>query len=250
MPTTTTPENQIILHKVKAWFKQYIADGHVERTKLLKDSSEFTINHFLAAYLSAFLTGEVTAEGVARSMIYARSLGPSITTSFGQNIQNFIPQVLGEAYGSTIPGIDIEFIDTVDMRKKYAQLKLGPSTINSEDVVTIHEHFKGIRNRSRTNAAGVLLTDLVVCILYGTENQINANYKSLRDNYHYPLFVGDEFWYRLTGDQNFFKKLVQAICETLNEVNASALLEEVVSELALTPEIQAIAGIARDAQTP
>ncbi len=245
----TTSKNQIILDKAKAWFKTHIAEGHVLRTKKLKNPSEFTINHFLAAYLSAFLTGSVTAEGIAKALIYARALSTSITTSFGTQIQNFIPQVLGDAFGSTTPGIDIEFIDQMDKRKKYAQLKLGPNTINYDDVVTIHDHFKGIRNRGKTNNAGIQLNDLVVCVLYGTESELSAHYKNIRDRYNYTLLVGEDFWYHLTGDKQFFQKLVMAISETLYEVNASTELETAISELAKTPEIKAMAGIAKTTQT-
>jgi hypothetical protein len=250
MPTTTTPEIQLVLDKSKDWFKKNIIDGHIKRTKKLAKASEFNINPFLAPYLSAYLTGEVTPEGIAKALIYSRALGPSINGSFGTHIQNFIPEVFGKAYGSAISGIDIEFVDKVDQRKKYAQLKLGPNTINHDDVITIHDHFKGIRNRSKTNAAGIQLHDLVVCVLYGTESELSAHYKSIRDNHNYTLLVGEDFWYHLTGDQQFFQKLVSAISETLAEVNASKEIEAVVSELAKTPEIQAMAGIAKTTQTP
>ena len=250
MPTTTTPETLLILEKAKAWFKKNIVDGHVERTIKLAKTSEFNINPFLAPYLSAFLTGDVTPVGIARALVYARSLGPSINTSFGTHIQNFIPEVLGQSFGSATEGIDIEYVDVLDNRKKYAQLKLGPNTINHDDVITIHDHFKGIRNRSRTNVTGIQLEDLVVCVLYGSESEISAHYKSIRDQYHYTLLVGEDFWYHLTGDKQFFQKLVLAISQTLAEVNASKEVETAVNELAKTPEIQAMAGIARDAQTP
>jgi hypothetical protein len=48
-----------------------------------------------------------------------------------------IPEIFEGMMGSVVHGIDIEFIDAIDGRKKYCQLKSGPSTINKDDVVTI-----------------------------------------------------------------------------------------------------------------
>lgn len=47
--------------------------------------------------------------------------------------------------GSVGGGIDIEFVDSFDDRKKYCQLKSGPNTINKDDVITIKNHFQGIK---------------------------------------------------------------------------------------------------------
>jgi hypothetical protein len=249
MPTTT-PENLIVLEKAKDWFRARVIEAHRERTKKLQRPSEFNINPFLAPYLSAFLTGDVTAEGIAKALVLSRALGSSISTSFGQNLQTFISEVLGDAYGSIISGIDIEFEDKVDGRKKYAQLKLGPNTINKDDVTTINNHFRDIRNLARTNQVHINATDLVVCIMYGTEQEISSHYKKLRDTLNYPLFIGDDFWHRLTGDPDFFEKLVTAISQTLGEVNSTEEIAQVIAKLATAPKIQDLATIAKNAQTP
>lgn len=75
-------------------------------------------------YLANFLTGNSSPKSIAKALIYPRILGTSITTSFGTNIQKFTNDVL-DAFGSTTPGIDIEFIDRIDGHKKYCQMKSG-----------------------------------------------------------------------------------------------------------------------------
>jgi len=242
--SNTTPENQEVLNLAKAWFKEKIIKGHIARTKELVDPKKFQINPFITPYLSAFLTGNVTGEGIARSLVYARILGTSISTSFGQNLQSFISDVLVNAYGSIVPGIDIKFTDHIDGREKYAQLKLGPNTINADDVTTIHNHFKDIRNLARTNQFQLNTTDLIIGVMYGNEDDLSSHYKELRDEHNYPLFAGNEFWHRLTGDKDFFSKLIQAISETLNEVNSSEIIESVIQKLAVTSEIQLLASLA------
>ena len=71
------------------------------------------------------MTGQLTPKSIAKALAYPRVLGQSITTSFGMNMQKFISDVLVNAFGSTTQGIDIEFTDCVDGRKKYCQVKLG-----------------------------------------------------------------------------------------------------------------------------
>lgn len=64
-------------------------------------------------------------EGVAKALYFPRVLGTSINTSFGTRIQSMFVE-LGMAEGSKIKGMDIEFIDKIDLRKKWCQLKSGP----------------------------------------------------------------------------------------------------------------------------
>lgn len=59
-------------------------------------------------------------------IIEARSLGTSINTSFGTNLQKFCSDILS-GYASTTSGIDIEFIDFIDGKRKYCQIKAGVS---------------------------------------------------------------------------------------------------------------------------
>ncbi len=241
--TPTTPENQKVLNEARNWFKTKIVARHISNTQKLVDASAFDINPFVTPYLSAFLTSEISAKGIAKSLVYARVLGTSISTSFGTNIQNFISDVLVNAYGSVVQGVDICFVDKIDGRTKYAQLKLGPNTINKDDVETIDRHFKTIKNLSRTNNAQIMTTDLIVGVLYGDADSISAHYKKLRDDYFYPVYAGEEFWHRLTGDKFFMEKLIQSITETISDMDGSTVLQDTINRLAETKEIQKIVSL-------
>lgn len=235
--TPTSPENQIVLQKAGVWFLEKIIDSHIKNTEKLKNANEFNLNPLLNPYLSAFLTGEVTPEGIAKALVYGRVLVTSITTSFGSNIQSFISNVLVDAYGSLAQGVDIVFIDKVDGGQKYAQLKLGPNTINKDDVKSIHDHFNSVRNLARTNNVRLNSDSLIMGIMYGEESQLSAHYKKLRDEHHYPTFVGKDFWVRLTGDPLFFEKLIQTISDTLSQVNSQQLIDDTISKLAKDEQI-------------
>ena len=235
-------EKQKILDKAKDWFRDVIAPNHKSNIAKATSFSDHNVNPFLVSYLAGVVGGELTAESVAKALLYPRVLGTSITTSFGQNIQSFLT-TLFETYGSTTMGIDIEFIDALDNRKKYCQLKLGPNTINKDDVATIHGHFSAIRRLASTNSnTSIGFGDLVVGVMYGDEGSISSHYRKLRDEHNYALYVGSDFWHRFTGDANFYHDLQRSITEVANEFNLHDELREGVVRLAEDEEVKKLAG--------
>lgn len=230
-------EKDSILKKAQKWFKDSVAENHIKNTKKLKDASEFDINPFLAVYLSNFLTGKTKPEGIAKALVYPRALGTSITTSFGTNIQKFTNEVLS-SFGSTTSGVDIEFIDQIDNNKIYCQLKSGPNTINKDDVETIANHFKHVINLGRKNNLRITHDDMVVGIIYGDTASLNSHYKRIITDYDYPIYIGEDFWHRLTGDKDFYTDLIHAIAKVAAEADFNEELNEVIKELAKTSEIK------------
>lgn len=239
----TEIERQGILNSVKDWFREVILPNHIANTVKLVDSAEFNINPFLAPYIAGYLTGELTPASVAQALLLPRVLGTSITTSFGQNIQTFISDVLKDSFGSMVAGIDLEFIDGIDGRRKYCQAKLGPNTINKDDVETIHNHFRTARNLGRTNNVQVIHSDLVVGILYGESGDESSHYKKLRDTHDYPVYIGKDFWHHLTGDANFYQELKVAIAEVAVEARGSEIVKDVAKALAETETVKKLAGV-------
>jgi len=233
-------EKDIILDKAQTWFRDTLATNHIKNTKKLAESSKFDINPFLAVYLSNFLTGSAKPEGIAKALIYPRVLGTSITTSFGTNVQKFTNDVLS-SFGSTTSGIDIEFEDQLNGNKIYCQLKSGPNTINKDDVETIAGHFKKVISLGRTNNLRITHEDMVVGIIYGDVNSLNAHYKRITRDYDYPIYTGQDFWHRLTGDETFYTDLIHAIGEVAVEADFTKELKEVIKTLANDPEIKKLA---------
>ena len=107
------------------------------------------------------------------------------------------------ANGSLIKGMDIEFIDKIDKRKKWCQLKSGPNTINSEDVQPLIKKFTNTIQLARTNNAfkDINNTDFIVGVVYGESSELSMHYKEI-DKSH-PVFIGKDFWHRITGHPNF-----------------------------------------------
>lgn len=116
---------QELLDIIAKYFQEKIFDNH--RINVIKTHSKlksYKINPILVKYLSKILEDDFTPLGIAKALYYPRVLGTSINTSFGTRIQNMFVE-LDLAQGSLIKGMDIEFEDKVDGRKKWCQLKSG-----------------------------------------------------------------------------------------------------------------------------
>lgn len=225
---------QKILKNAKQFFKDEIVESHINKScKNAGTLSNYNINPFLLKYLANFLRGNDNPRSIAEALVYPRLLGSSINTSFGMQIQKLISQLF-EGFGSTTPGIDIEFIDELDGRKKYCQLKSGPNTINHDDVETIFGHFQAIINLARTNNLNIGINDLIVGVIYGETNELSSHYQ--RINERYPVIIGKEFWHRLTGKEDFYFDLIDSIGEVALEIDGTQKLEETIQSL--TTEIK------------
>lgn len=233
-------EKSAILGKAKIWFRESIAEQHVVNTQKLGDPRQFNINPFLVNYLANYLTGNDAPESIAKVLILPRILGTSITTSFGTGMQRFASDVLA-GFGSMIPGIDIEFEDQLDQRRKYCQIKAGPNTINKDDVESISGHFNAAKNLARTNNLAIGYGDFVVAILYGEPRQISGHYKRLQSQYAYNVLIGQEFWHRFTGDRHFYADLIEAIASVATEIDGTNIIDETVRRLANTEAIKRLA---------
>jgi len=143
-------ENEL-LEVITVYFKTKIFENHrLNSSKTHSKLKSYKINPIIVKYLSKVLEDDFTPIGIAKALYFPRILGTSITTSFGTRIQNMFVE-LGLAEGSLIKGMDIEFIDKIDGRKKWCQLKSGPNTINSEDVNPLLKKFSTVTNLARTN---------------------------------------------------------------------------------------------------
>ena len=228
----TNKQKQLIIESGKEFFRKNIIPSHLKNLNNLK-FRDFNVNPFLINYLAAFLCGNTEPESLAKALVYPRVLGTSINTTFGTSLQLFITEIQSiVSKGSAIPGIDIEFEDAIDGRKKYCQCKADPQTINHDDVDTILAHFKQFKGIARTNKLHVSDDDLIVGVLYGSPNKLSANYKTIATTY--PVLCGADFWEHLTGDCLFYHRLAKAFGEVVEEdnIDGSQLILLKVKEIA------------------
>ncbi|MEP2239872.1 MAG: PmeII family type II restriction endonuclease [Maribacter sp.] len=222
-------ENEL-LGIVTKYFEEKIFDNH--KINSLKNHSKlksYKINPILVKYLSKVLEDDFTPIGIAKALYFPRVLGTSINTSFGTRIQNMFVE-LKLADGSLIKGMDIEFVDKIDNRKKWYQLKSGPNTINSEDVNPLLKKFSTVANLARTNQINLNNSDLILGVLYGTENQLSQHYKKIDEKH--PVIIGVEFWHRITGFPDFYNKLVINLDKMILSLDTEQFFKKGYTELA------------------
>lgn len=228
-----TEEQKIsIINSGKDYFRTVIIPNHIKNLKKLKLKS-FKINPFTVNYLASFLCGNTEPLSLAKALVYPRILGTSISTSFGQNVQVFISSIADIAgSASGIPGVDIEFIDAIDGRKKYCQCKAGPNCVNKDDVETILRHFKSLIGKARIDKLPIQIDDMIVGVLYGEERELSANYKLIDAAYN--VYCGIDFWERITGDRQFYNRLAKAFGEVVEEdnIDGSKLIMQKIEYLA------------------
>ncbi|MDY0779664.1 PmeII family type II restriction endonuclease [Tenacibaculum sp. IB213877] len=227
-------EKEELLLIITEYFKTKIFENHkINSLKTHSKLKSYKINPIIVKYLSKILENDFTPVGIAKALYYPRILGTSINTSFGTRIQNMFVE-LGLASGSLIKGMDIEFTDKIDGRKKWCQLKSGPNTINSEDVNPLLRKFNTVSNLARTNSIKLNNSDLVLGVIYGEEHQLSQHYKEI--DKHFPVIIGTEFWHRLTGFEDFYSKLVSNLDQTILSLDTEDFFKE--GYMALAKEIE------------
>jgi hypothetical protein len=224
-------QDEIIVELVE-YFKVYIFENHIKASiNTHSKLKSYNVNPIVVKYLSRVLENDYTPIGVAKALYYPRVLGTSINTSFGTRIQNMFVD-LKIAEGSLIKGMDIEFIDKIDKRRKWCQLKSGPNTINSEDVKPLIKKFTDTINLARTNKAfkNINNTDFIVGVLYGEQDELSMHYKVI-DKTH-PVIIGKDFWHRVTGFPKFYDGLVENLQVMIENIDTQDLINKGVEELA------------------
>ena len=138
---------------------------------------------------------------------------------------------LGLAEGSLIKGMDIEFIDQIDERKKWCQLKSGPNTINSGDVKPLVEKFTKTINLARTNSAfkNIRNTDFIVGVLYGSTDDLSMHYREI--NNKHPVLIGEDFWHRVTGFPGFYENLIENLETMIDRIDTGNFVEQGIKKL-------------------
>ena len=220
---------KLILEKAMKWWKSKVIEPHKRRSKELSSSDKFSINPFLVIYLANFLEGKSDSKSIAKSLIYPRALGTSPNTIFGTEFQKMIINVFDEIEGSAVRGIDIEFVDKHDGRRKYCQIKAGPNVINYDDVSTIKDHFKKAIAIAKTNSMDMRHEDLMLCIIYGQPSQKSNFIRKVEEDY--TVLIGEEFWERVVGDGSFYKDLFTALKEVSKKSNSKKIVNNTIKEL-------------------
>ena len=220
--------------EIEQFFKKEFANIILEKLTDGHELSSFNVNPFLITALSKGVLGEATPLNIARSLLYPRVFGTSISTILGDKLQKFC--ILMGARASSTPGMDVEFDDMMEKRALLLQLKAGPNTINSGDVNPIVKEMNSAYRLLRQNGSRHIPT-FAIGVFYGTHDDISGHYKkieasSVGSQLNIPIIIGKDFWQRLTGDKNFYSDLIGIFVELFEQEDYSKLFEKDLNNLA------------------
>ena len=145
----TEQQKQAIIESGKQYFRSIIIPNHLKNLNKLHLSS-FDINPFLINYLAAFIKEDSQIIGLAKALVYPYIYDKVIDASSEQDVLSLV-SLLQEVTGgaSNFDGIDFEFVDAVDGRRKFCQFKAGVKTINKDDIASVLCHFKPLISQPR-----------------------------------------------------------------------------------------------------
>ncbi|MFT5915459.1 MAG: hypothetical protein ACJAWV_002296 [Flammeovirgaceae bacterium] len=212
-----------LLEKAKSFFRKEIVGAHLNvACKKASKLSNYNVNPFLFKYLANFLRGNDDSRSIAEALVFSQIIDFEIQTD------KLIDAVFS-CYKSDIDGVDIEFIDQKDKRRKYCQLYLNPDKIDFESSQFISKSFgKSIRN-FRERELKIALNDMIVGVFYGEQNSLSSLYLSIPERY--TTIVGADFWHRLTGSDTFYPKMIDELFEILLEITKEKECQNEITQL-------------------
>ena len=78
--------------------------------------------------------------------------------------------------------------------------------------------------------------DFVFYTIYGKRSEMNSFISELSRDY--TVYMGKEFWHRLTGEEEFYNRLINAIIEVVDEVDMPSIVEKVIEDLSKEIELK------------
>lgn len=111
---------------------------------------------------------------------------------------------------SATKGVDIELHDTDINTKFFIAVKSGTSIFNADSMKKQGENFEEAQRTLRTSG-GRIGFSAIVGYAYGTKNESGRGKAKI-----YEEVAGEEFWEALTGDKDFYTKIISYM-DTLPE---------------------------------
>jgi len=203
---------QIKLNEIRGFVKQHIQEFHNARLQSLERTSLKGLlrrkNPYLYKAKNLITAGELVAS------ILDAKLSSSEEEIFGEFLEHLAVFVAEKALGaakSSAPGIDLEYNDG---RTRYlVSIKSGLNWGNSSQWKALEDNFKTVMKRVKQNKQ---IKD-VRCILgisYGND-------KTRTKKGFITQICGQNFWHRVSGDEEFYVKIVEPLGYRAKELNDS-----------------------------
>jgi hypothetical protein len=148
-------------------------------------------------------TGMEKASDIVNAILMA-FISSSDETIFGDVFFEPLAQVVSG--GSVAPGAGVDVSVVHEGYYTAIAVKSGPSVFNGQSRARQKEEFRALRKRLQKLR---LMFDPLVGYCYGKKRQRSASNEEFRE------LAGQRFWKELTGEDNFYLKIIRAMKEKL-----------------------------------
>ncbi len=166
--------------------------GNLKLYQVLKRKNPYL---FKAKYI-------LTAEQIVRVLVDAH-ISSNEETIFGDWLEGLVIYINNKAYDgwkSGIKGIDLEF--DKDKIRYIVTIKSGPNWGNSSQIIKMVTDFRMAKKTLRTSNSQINVVAINGCC-YGRDNR--------PDKGDYYKYCGQRFWEFISGDPEFFIKIVEPL---------------------------------------
>lgn len=219
----TEKQKQIILENSKELFRKSILPVNLNFFNHLK-LKDFDVDPLM------FLAVGLSPKSMAKALVYPKVLELCVSSGIGSD--DFLWQISRVSQRISINEHQfLEFVDAIDGRKKYAWCTFS-RMLSRHDMNRLLCCFKDILKERSQNDPAFLIDDLVVGVLFGDPIKLSAEFRTLQTTY--PVYCGREFWEHITGDKLFYKRLMKAFFDVVEEeqTEGSDLIRQKVKEIA------------------
>jgi len=127
---------------------------------------------------------------------------------FLEKLAIFVNQKVYNGQKSSAEGIDLEFVDK-DVRY-IVSIKSGPNWGNSSQIKRLESNFKKAKRILRTNTDQSYISAVNGCC-YGKYGPY--------DRGNYIKICGQDFWYFISGDKDFYQDIIEPLGHKAKENN-------------------------------
>ena len=194
---------------IKHFVEKNISTFHTKKIESLKNLNLEKILKRKNPYL--FKAKNVNrADKIVGSIVdaYVSSSEEGIFGDWLEGLAIYINTLAYDGRKSGIEGIDLEFSKN-DIRY-IVSIKSGPNWANSTQIKKLKDYFTKAKKVLRTSNSGIQVQP-VLGICYGR----NKNH----DQGIYDRYIGQDFWYFISGDKDLYKKVIDPIGYKAKEKN-------------------------------
>jgi len=225
-------QKEAIIECGREFFKKTIKLDHIKSIEDLR-LKDFKLKPTVVNCITSYTLGRNTPKSVARALIHSVILETYANKISKKKVQRFVSKIAEITCNtSNYEGIDMEFIDAIDGRKKYCQVLPSSKKVNMNDNWRAAANFRNItRQYEYIDDWPFEYEDLIVGTLYGEYDNSIVEHRLLQNSD--CSYFGADFWEHLTGDKTFYYKLTKTFSEVLDDedIDGAELIREKITEI-------------------